>query len=90
MMKIVSSPSKAPAAVASQIVVFMMGALNDCEGIYLGATASTADRTLPVGTKSAYIKASTASRNQFMYLFGMVMVACAIKHWKNVSAGQTL
>jgi len=34
----------------------MMGALNDCEGINLGATASTADRALPVDTKSVYIR----------------------------------
>jgi len=71
MMKIVSSPSKAPAAV----MLFMMGALDDCEGINF---ASTADRALPAGTKSAYIKVSTASRNKSMYLFRMDMVACAI------------
>jgi hypothetical protein len=76
MVKIVSSPSKAPAAVASHIVI-MMGALNDCEGINLGETASTADRALPVDTKSVYIKVSAASRNQ---LFRMDMVGCAIDH----------
>ena len=79
MMKIVSSPSKAVIAVASQ-VVFMMGALNDCEDKNLEATASTTDRAFPVGTKSAYIKLSIASRNEFMYLFRLDTVGCTIEH----------
>lgn len=84
----VSSPSKAPAVIvlASQIVL-IMGAVNDCESMNLGVLAPTADNVPPVGTKNAYINASTASRNQLMHWSTVDRVAYAIGY-KNLTLVQ--